>query len=111
MFRFLALAILVSFLCACSRQSTDAEVQATIRVGDTIVAALKNYKENNQVYPESLDDLVPKYLASVPLAARGEEWGYSSFDRGLEFSLSYDWGGNDVAIFTNGGAGWAIDTK
>jgi hypothetical protein len=46
-----------------------------------INAALKNYHDqNNGLYPQSLNDLVPKYLSIIPLDDNGQPFTYKLID-------------------------------
>ncbi|USN99002.1 MAG: hypothetical protein H6810_12775 [Phycisphaeraceae bacterium] len=46
-------------------------------IGDGIVAALQKFKDQNFVYPEQLDELVPSYLDSIqPPTAGAPRWFY-----------------------------------
>ncbi len=54
------------------------ELEAASRaIGDTIVAAIEQYRADTSLYPVSLDQLVPQYLPAIdpPVAGRAE-WTY-----------------------------------
>lgn len=53
--------LLVSAPVSCSIQSRLLELRL-----QPVIAALKTYRESNGSYPDSLDELVPDYLESVP---------------------------------------------
>ena len=38
----------------------------TISEADTLIAAVENFHSDSSFYPDSLDDLVPEYLSSIP---------------------------------------------
>lgn len=62
----------------------EAKCRRQIRQGEPVVAALEAYRRDTGTYPESLHELIPKYLAVMP-ALEGveaadrltdEAWGY-----------------------------------
>lgn len=55
-------------------------VKESIRRGDEIVAALKQFKNDHGDYPEKLEQLVPQYLEAIPPPVAGEN--YWKYDRG-----------------------------
>lgn len=61
--------------------------------GDRIVAAIRDYKKHHRRLPESLDALVPTYLAEIPPPVVGDRrWGYwaGAADGTFELSVSDD---------------------
>jgi hypothetical protein len=98
-------------LVGCKPSSTNAEVQAAMKRGDSIVVALNRYKEEKGIYPVQLNRLVPEYFEVLPSAPRNEQWGYRARENETKFQLWYDWGEWDVQIFTSGGGEWVVDTK
>lgn len=65
-----------------------------------IITALEEYRKANKEYPDSLDELVPDYLASVPASVHGEPIIYTKQDEAYTLSFSYSGPGNNVCIYT-----------
>jgi hypothetical protein len=76
-------------------------LRATVRAGDEIVDALEGYRATEGRYPQSLEELIPKYLSSIPAARWGlKTWQYSA--NGNEFSLQV----NESTKTGDGNAQW-----
>lgn len=60
----------------------EAAIEATKERGDVIVAALEAHRSAAGRYPDSLPQLVPALLDSVPAPAWGDAWTYHIFDDG-----------------------------
>ena len=73
---------------------TDDEKRAFAN-GTKIVAALKAFREENGGYPDSLENLVPKYLQKVP------KTGFDGFWESREFE--YERMGGEFLLYFNGG--------
>ena len=52
-------------------EMVSARKAESIQFGDKIAAALSSFSEEHDYYPESLADLVPKYLAEIPTTGMG----------------------------------------
>lgn len=66
-----------------------------------IVDALEEYYQNQSVYPETLDSLVPEYIVKLPLTISGEPFDYrqnSSEIYFVSFSLTRKGGENNLFI-------------
>lgn len=62
--------------------------QESIRIGATIVAGIEAYYSDHHRYPGTLDELVPRYLPTIPPATAGDgKWKY--FSRKDEFYLQF----------------------
>lgn len=72
--RFLIYAVAVSVGWMLDHQASEKEQ----RNYDTIIAAVEQYKAAEKRYPDTLDQLVPKYLAAVP-AGRWGKFMYSAY--------------------------------
>lgn len=60
----------------------------SLRQADKVIQALEAYKKDSAVYPETLEELVPKYLSSIPNPKMGKGQNNKFYyDRGFEFSL------------------------
>ncbi len=101
---------------SCERGSnwSTANVEESKRRGAQIIEALEKIKRNEGVYPKSLEELVPKYLASLPQpAVATAKWTYigaaSDDDFLLKFSGPTD---RDPVYWYHSKAGfWEWDTK
>src|SRR5262245_56102312 len=51
-------------------------ISGTQRAGDTIVKGLESFHRQNGRYPSRLDELIPKYLDSLPALRVGRGWDY-----------------------------------
>ena len=99
---------------------SEQEIDAAIKQGDVILAAIKEYHTENGTYPSILTDLVPNTLSEIPSPTGNEEfWSYHSWPEGShlhggEFELSHDYGGwllaTNPVIYSKGNS-WSIDTK
>jgi hypothetical protein len=56
--------------------SGSMEIDAGKEIGDLIVKALEAYYNENGKYPDTLQELVPKYLDEVPTTSTGQEYKY-----------------------------------
>ncbi len=82
--------------------------------GDTVIAALQAYRAREGRYPEKLDALAPKDIATVPMVAmsplRDRPFRYISADNGATFMLMYVIGFRMGAEYHSGTAKWmALD--
>lgn len=66
---------------ASTQQSADAEIKDGIERGNQIVEAIETYTEDKGFYPSALQDLVPDYLAGMPLTATDQPFFYRVFER------------------------------
>lgn len=84
----LLLAILGSAQVAASMQRRARDVTAL-----TVLDALEAYKKDKATYPDSLDDLVPKYLAEIPRPGigllRDEDDHFSYSNYGDSYALEF----------------------
>lgn len=55
---------------------TDEELKAVHNDLAPVVQAIENYKKDQTKYPSKLDELVPKYLATIPTTAGGRKYEY-----------------------------------
>ncbi|MFN8413657.1 MAG: hypothetical protein U0Z26_14830 [Anaerolineales bacterium] len=58
---------------------------------EPIITALAKYQADTASYPETLDELVPAYLTTLPTEVNGESINYSK--TGGEYSLSFHYVG------------------
>jgi hypothetical protein len=62
-------------------------IERTKERGDAIVAALEAHRAIAGRYPDSLPQLVPEPLDSLPAPAWGGGWSYHTFDDGAHAEL------------------------
>ena len=71
----------------------------TQTVGMTLIdAAMKSYWDVNKTYPKTLSDLVPQYLASLPLDQNGQAYRYNVLAGENGFQLCPNLNGRDGCI-------------
>lgn len=58
----------------------DREIADGIQRGDQIIKAIETYRAEKGIYPLSLDDLIPRYMAEIPLTVNGRLFFYRLFD-------------------------------
>lgn len=56
----------MAFILSGCGQMTDWEMERVVAKGDVVVDALMKYHEEHNKYPDSLNELVPSYLDSIP---------------------------------------------
>ena len=75
--------ILIPIIWISAENAFYSQKQAT-----KIIQALERYKKDNNIYPATLEELVPRYLGSVPTPKLGGgSINKFYYDRGFEFSL------------------------
>lgn len=79
-------------------------LEETRRLGAELVAALEAYRADRGEYPETLDDLVPDYLARIERPTWGVgEWTYRRYavqaDAGMAADSADAGGAGDVAYY------------
>lgn len=96
----MAILAITTALSGCG-QFTDMEMWAIVDKGNIIVDALHDFHEKNNKYPESLNELVPTYLNSIPsLGKINSEFYYMQIPE--EHASEYYYGFK-LAVFDNKG--------
>jgi len=74
---------------ATTATSTDTSLDSfTQTINLTLIDALKSYHDSNKgTYPNSLHDLVPKYLPGIPNDDDGEPFTYAVTETGRGYQL------------------------
>lgn len=90
-FAGISLLLLLSAMCSCERDGwRRSEIDASMKIGETIVSAIESYKKAEGRYPEALQDLVPAYLNEIPPARTGsKEFGYFLHPEADRYSLEF----------------------
>ena len=70
---------------------TRNEVEDSKKIGDELILGLREYREAEGVYPESLELLAPEYLDRIRQPTAGtRRWSYRAVDDGHEFVLCFE---------------------
>lgn len=84
--RVKAFAVLICCLlataCPAPCDVQDREIAAIHRDAAPLVRALEKFKQNENKYPRSLDELAPKYLDKVPQQIGSRQFSYWTSENG-----------------------------
>jgi hypothetical protein len=69
----------------------DQEIKSGIERGNRIVKAIESYHNAKSQYPSTLNDLVPKYLADIPITSTGQAFFYRLFDQSNPLAPEVYW--------------------
>ena len=67
---------------------------------DPVIKGLEQYQANQGVYPETLDELVPDYLPSVPTEVNNESIQYTKTDESFSLVFHYIGPGMNTCTYT-----------
>ena len=67
---------------------------------DPVIKGLEQYQANQGVYPETLDELVPDYLPSVPTEVNNESIQYTKTDKSFSLAFHYIGPGMNTCTYT-----------
>ena len=85
--------IIVSLLCLfplTSFYNLDAPSQRSgERKAERLISALTQYKQDNRLYPHSMDNLIPNYVKRIPRAGWQYNYCYYRRDDGQSFTLAF----------------------
>jgi hypothetical protein len=96
---------------SCEHLLSDTRLDDTQKRAERIITALESYKEDNSVYPATLEALVPRYLDRIEPPLIGDRWEYSAPSAGSEFILGFQGDENEPCGWLGpGGKSW-VDTK
>jgi hypothetical protein len=94
-----AILLLTAVLFLGCSQTTDFELQAY--AGKRLVSGIETYKHFTGKYPDTLSDLVPKYLFRIhttnELQSKYAKWEYQVITNGETYRLKYEMGNGEVA--------------
>ena len=85
----------------------EAAIETTKDRGDLLVAALERHRAVASRYPDSLPQLVPAHLDSIPRPAWGDAWTYQPFQDGAHAEL-YVRAGRLTLRYDFTGRSWAL---
>jgi hypothetical protein len=98
---------------SCARWPDD-QVTETKRRGDIIRSALEQHKGERGVFPQVLNELVPKFLEDIPQPTVGKgRWEYKMYpgeggDYHLTVSVRFKW---EPLLQASAKEPWFFDTK
>lgn len=72
----------------------------------SLISALEVYKKNNDQYPESLEELKPKYIEHI-LIGEGDKFSYAISDGKYELSFTYYGPGANICSYTSEVSKWS----
>lgn len=103
--KLLLLFVAILALTACKLFTVDPpgvgeKAELGYAVCDPIISALDQYKADKGEYPESLDELLPDYLSSVPTEVNNEPIYYKKVDRSFTLSFHYIGPGTNTCTYT-----------
>lgn len=85
-------------------------IERTKERGAIVVGALEAYRAQTGRYPDSLPQLVPSLIDSVPAPEWGDRWSYRTFSDGAHAELYVRAGTGRLTLRYDFGAGrWGLD--
>jgi hypothetical protein len=60
-----------------------------MRISNGVVSAIESYRSDHQMYPPTLEDLIPSYLGSVPHLSHGSSLDYQRLGASFKLTFSY----------------------
>lgn len=85
-------------------------IERTKERGEVVVGALEAYRAQVGRYPDSLPQLVPALIDSVPAPAWGDHWSYRTFSDGAHAELYVRAGTDRLTLrYDFGAARWGLD--
>jgi hypothetical protein len=105
LFLVLLTAVLIS---ACGNPATEEppgvgeKAERGYALSEPVIAALEQYKADKGIYPESLTELVPDYISTVPKKDEALDFSYSVTDDGFAFSFHYIGPGTNTCTYKPG---------
>jgi hypothetical protein len=99
-----------------SRHWPQEDINVSWERGTEIIGALASFRADKGKYPDTLDALVPQYLAEIkpPLVGR-PEWGYRARNEGQVFDLWFADGEltdvtKPISVYSSDAGRWGIFT-
>jgi hypothetical protein len=93
-------------------ESAEDVDRANKRDAAPIIAALDVYNKENGKYPDTLSQLVPKYLQTVRKPKSAEGWHYWTENQAQQFKLGYHGDGEHyTSYYWSRAKKWQTDTK
>jgi hypothetical protein len=95
---------------------TSSNIQASKAKGAELIEKIELYRKENGRLPTQLDELVPRYISSVPAPLAGERrWNYNLTGDGNTFYLGFSmpnnatWGGYPSCGYESQVNQWHVD--
>jgi hypothetical protein len=95
---------------------TPGNIAKSKSIGDSLIAKIELFADENKRLPKQLSDLVPKYLKRIPPPTAGEgRWDYRTWEDGRTFSLKFSmpkdktWHGYPKCFYESGYGFWYLD--
>lgn len=60
-----------------------------MRVSNGVVSAIESYRSARQMYPASLEDMVPEFLGGVPHLSNGSSLEYQRLGQSFKLTFNY----------------------
>ena len=70
--RISVVVLIIFVLISCS----DYDPQKDQKISESIIAAITAYKNDHNAYPTTLDNLIPKYIETIPLTSSRDKFRY-----------------------------------
>lgn len=102
----ISLSAVIFLLVACSLFSIDEPpgVGEKAELGYStcapIIAALEKFHAQNKQYPDSLQELIPDYIAEIPLEVNEQPIAYSKTEESFSLSFYYIGPGMNACTYT-----------
>jgi hypothetical protein len=109
-----ALLLLQTIGCAGCADWSQPSIATSKQTGDKIMAALEAYRADNSVFPQRLEDLIPRYLERIdPPLAGDRQWHYWTRPPYTNCEISFEGPSvHDPNYFRGpGGDEWQVDTR
>ena len=90
--RLLLLACLSAMLVGCSYRDSSSENETDKASGRIIIRAIQQYHIDHQSFPQTLERLVPYYVANLPRTTYNRSFDYRTFhdsSRGDDYELCF----------------------
>jgi len=85
---FLVLGLFLVFTDSRERATTERRIRESVAIGDSVVLQLDRYRTDHGDFPRRLDELVPRYVGTLPDTATGVRWEYESDGRSFNLGFS-----------------------
>jgi hypothetical protein len=87
----------------------------TMIIGGDIINVLETYHSEHGRYPNTLDDLIPKYITQIKPPLWGETgWLYKRHKKDFVLEVGYEFGDGDylypVIFYSSSHGSWIVDT-
>jgi len=106
----IVLVVLNVVLAGCCAPMECKPAKLGFRYYAPIIVALENYKLENDDYPSSLNELVPKHLAEIPVSPN-PPWpgnaGYEKIKKTFTLAFRYSGPGQNICVYRSTEKKWS----